>query len=526
MATNSTSRLKSVTDALGQTRQYAYAADDRVSGISYLHPVNPTPNVGFAWDTYFPRLTAMSDGAGTTQYSYVAPGTLGALRLYEETGAPPAGAIAYAYDALGRVASRSIGGIVQETFQYDTLGRLVTHTDGLGQFSLNYLGETGQITERLGTVGAATWVTVWSYLNNTGDRRLALVRSSGLGAGAGQYSYTTIAEDFVTAVAESCSPTPCGTGWTYGYDTADRLTSGYPIGAASAYDYLLDPAGNINVFQSPTAPTKYAMYNPVNELMNLGVPPQTFSYDANGNLLSDGQRSYSWDAENRLAAIGYAAQPGKQTSFAYDGLGRRSAVTTTVSGTASTTYYLWCGSQLCQAVNPNGTVARSYFAEGETVAAPATGLYYGPDRLGSARYVAAFSGPPATAQIYNYDPYGNPIQTPAGSPLTDRRFAGMFYHADSGLYLTRTRAGACPGESRGPAHRPLAVPRPARRRRRPRRQPLPLRRQQPGQPDRPAGAGSRDYGHDSLVGARRPVPRQPQPPPARVGRSRNGVPAR
>jgi YD repeat-containing protein len=126
---------------------------------------------------------------------------------------------------------------------------------------------------------------------------------------------------------------------------------------------------------------------------------QAFSYDANGNLLSDSQRSYSWDAENRLTAIGYAAQPGippgKLTSFAYDGLGRRSAITTTVSGRASTTYYLWCGSQLCQAVNPSGSVARSYFAEGETVAAPATGLYYGPDRLGSVRDVAAFGSRPA-----------------------------------------------------------------------------------------------------------------------------------
>jgi YD repeat-containing protein len=44
------------------------------------------------------------------------------------------------------------------------------------------------------------------------------------------------------------------------------------------------------------------------------------SYDADGNLLSDGQRNYAWDAENRLVGISYPGQPGKATAFAYDGL--------------------------------------------------------------------------------------------------------------------------------------------------------------------------------------------------------------
>ena len=135
------------------------------------------------------------------------------------------------------------------------------------------------------------------------------------------------------------------------------------------------------MFQSPSAANKTAAYNNLNELTSLAGQP--FTYDANGNLASDGQRNYAWDAENRLAAITYAAQPGKQTSFAYDGLGRRTAITTTLSGSPATTFYLWCGSRLCQAVDSNGTVARSYFDEGEVVAAAGTELYYGP--TGSAR---------------------------------------------------------------------------------------------------------------------------------------------
>ena len=43
-----------------------------------------------------------------------------------------------------------------------------------------------------------------------------------------------------------------------------------------------------------------------------------------------------------------------------------------------------------------------------------------------------------SAPAYAYDPYGNALQSTA--PLTDLGYAGMFYNADSGLYLTQYRA--------------------------------------------------------------------------------------
>jgi hypothetical protein len=81
-----TSRLKSVTDALGQVKTYGWARDDRLTGIAYTNAVNTTPNVSFAWDPYFPRIASMTDGTGTRQYAYVPVGTLGALQLQQESG--------------------------------------------------------------------------------------------------------------------------------------------------------------------------------------------------------------------------------------------------------------------------------------------------------------------------------------------------------------------------------------------------------------------------------------------------------
>jgi RHS repeat-associated protein len=53
--------------------------------------------------------------------------------------------------------------------------------------------------------------------------------------------------------------------------------------------------------------------------------PETFTYDADGNLLSDGRWNCSWDAENRLVAMSANTTVGPQISlaFQYDWQGRR-----------------------------------------------------------------------------------------------------------------------------------------------------------------------------------------------------------
>jgi YD repeat-containing protein len=109
-----TSRLKSVTDALAQVKTYGYARDDRLTGITYTGAVNTTPNVSFAWDPYFPRLASMTDGTGTRQYSYVPVGSLGALQLQQESGPLASSAITSAYDELGRLSQRTVQGAFEE----------------------------------------------------------------------------------------------------------------------------------------------------------------------------------------------------------------------------------------------------------------------------------------------------------------------------------------------------------------------------------------------------------------------------
>ena len=126
---------------------------------------------------------------------------------------------------------------------------------------------------------------------------------------------------------------------------------------------------------------------------------QALTFNADGNLTSDGLRNYTWDAENRLVGITYPGQSGKATAFSYDGLSRRTAIasTPTGGGGAVTTSYIWCGAGICQARNMSNAVTREYFAEGEYVpGSPSQTYYYGPDQIGSVRRVfASASSAPA-----------------------------------------------------------------------------------------------------------------------------------
>ncbi len=73
---------------------------------------------------------------------------------------------------------------------------------------------------------------------------------------------------------------------------------------------------------------------------------QAFQYDANGNLLSDGMRTFEWDAENRLTAINAGTH---RSEFGYDGLGRRVLISEKDNGAVTSgSHFLWIGDQMVE----------------------------------------------------------------------------------------------------------------------------------------------------------------------------------
>ena len=434
---NTTSRLHSITDALGQVKTFAYNHDNTISGITYTSSINTTPNVTFAYDTWWPRLTSMTDGTGTTSYGYTAVGTNGALKLASVTSPYTNGTIALTYDADSRLNARNIPG-GNETFGYDTINRLNSHGTPLGSFTLGYLGETNQQTSQSVTNGSVTVSTGWGYDTNTNDRRLISITNSGV-TRSYTLSYLNGSTQNPYDIQKITDTAATGHPWatqshSYTYDLIDRLLTASattPGNSTFAYDNL-DNATTYDIPGTSTSPT----YNGFNQIKTWGS--KTYAYDADGNLTSgDGVKTYKYDAENRVIEIDYVGTSNKSV-FTYNGVGHRISDAETVSGTTTTTYYMWCGTTICQTRNSSQTAIRRDLPEGEYNVSTSQKLVYMPDQLGSARDVIDATAGTRVAS-YDYLPYGAPARSSVTNG-TDYQYAGLFAHANSTLSLATYRA--------------------------------------------------------------------------------------
>jgi RHS repeat-associated protein len=223
---------------------------------------------------------------------------------------------------------------------------------------------------------------------------------------------------------------------TYGYDNANQLTSlaytlnGNPVGDLT---YTYDAAGQRTSVGGSFARTGLpqalasATYDAGNRLATWSG--QALSYDANGNLASDGLTSYTWDARNQLAAISGATS----ASFTYDATGRRRARTTT-----GATSFLYDGANATQELvsgSPTATVMTGGIDEvfqrtdGAGTRAVLT------DALGST--VALVDGSGALQTQYTYEPFG--ATTVSGVASTNpAQFTGR-ENDGTGLYYYRAR---------------------------------------------------------------------------------------
>jgi RHS repeat-associated protein len=155
-----------------------------------------------------------------------------------------------------------------------------------------------------------------------------------------------------------------------------------------------------------------------------------FSYDANGNLISDGANAYVYDVENRLVGA-----PGGVV-LSYDPLGRLASST----GNPQPTRFLWDGDNLVGEYDYGGGLLRRYahwvgtdvpllWYEGATLNSP---RYLHADQQGSIVMVSDQYGNPS---INRYDEYGIPQSTNTG------RFAytGQIRLPEIGMYYYRAR---------------------------------------------------------------------------------------
>ncbi len=161
----------------------------------------------------------------------------------------------------------------------------------------------------------------------------------------------------------------------------------------------------------------------------------SLSYDANGNLTSDGSTSFTYDIENRLVA----ASGAKVAGLRYDPLGRLYET----GGASANTRLLYDGDALVGEYSTGGALLRRYvhglgadevlaWYEGAGVDGSTRRHLYS-NMQGSIVTVMDFSG--AVLGINRYDEYGTPQSTNLGR----FQFTGQAWIAELGAYYYKAR---------------------------------------------------------------------------------------
>jgi RHS repeat-associated protein len=403
------SRLKSLTDALTHATSYTYDTSDRVA--TRTDPLQKSATYQYDGNDH---LTQLTDRKGqVTSYQYDALDRL-TLVTYADTSTT-----AYAYDAGDRLTqvNDSVAGPI--TRAYDELNRLLSETSPEGTISYNYHPDGRRDTM---TVTGQLPVT---YGYDDAHRLTSITQGT-----------STVALAYDPADRRSTLTLPNAVVTTYDYDTANQLTGlTYTLGATTlgTLTYAYDAGGNRTTVGGTFARTGLppalasATYDAANRIATWSG--QTLSYDANGNLASDGLTSYTWNARNQLAGLSGAAS----ASFAYDATGQRRARTT--SGTTS---YLYDGANAAQEL-VGGAVTATVMTGGvdevfqRTDGAGTRGVLT--DALGST--VALVDGSGALQTQYTYEPFRATSMSGAAS-ANPAQFTGR-ENDGTGQYYYRAR---------------------------------------------------------------------------------------
>ncbi len=237
-----------------------------------------------------------------------------------------------------------------------------------------------------------------------------------------------------------------GTGTSYSYDAAGRLSSLSHDFAGTAHDvtfsYGYNPAGQIvsremwNDAFSFTGHSNGSVDASVNGLNQITSDGGTaISHDGRGNTTSDGSTAYAYDSENRMVS----ASGARNASLGYDPLGRLYEVT----GASGTTRFVYDGMNMVAEYSGSGQLQRRH-VQGEGVDEHLASYEGSNLGIASRRYphqdergsVVALLNPDGSVNAVNrYDAYGQPQSGNAGR----FQYTGQMWLPDVGLYHFRAR---------------------------------------------------------------------------------------
>jgi len=244
----------------------------------------------------------------------------------------------------------------------------------------------------------------------------------------GSLGVLAIADPFNAANSQTC---------TYGNDDLGRIAKTNCVVAGTQttlwqQKFSLDPFGNISKFGSNGVFP--ATYSTSTNWIASGI---TATYDSNGNITTDGQHQYSWDAGGNLASV-------DTINVTFDALGR--AAEQANSGSYTQILYAPWGDKIALVNGGNLQKAFIPLLGGAKAVYTSTGLTYyrHPDWLGSSRFASTHTQPTTVYYSGAYAPYG---ESYSETGTTDRSFTGQNQDTVAGIYDFPTR-GYSPAQGR------------------------------------------------------------------------------
>ncbi len=319
------------------------------------------------------------------------------------------------YDALSRrLSETTANGTV--SYEYDLAGRgtkIIYPGSGLYvNYDYNVAGQVTAIRENGATSGIGLLA---EYTYNDQGRRTNITRGNGVDTNLGfdVLSRLTSLENDVAGTADDQT-------LTFTHIASNQIAT--RANSNSAYDWdgssILSESFNING---------------LNQVLSAAIG--NITYDARGNTVAAGSKTYGYDIFNQLTS---AVGSGVNASMDYDPVGRLSEVT----GSGVTTKFVYSGSQMIAETNSSGATLRRY-VHGPGVDEPIV-WYEGSgttdrrwlmsDNQGSITAITNASGTVTSKNRYNE--YGVPDLNNTGR----FQYTGQVWLAEADIYHYKARA--------------------------------------------------------------------------------------
>ena len=288
--------------------------------------------------------------------------------------------------------------------------------------------------------------TAYTYETASDGGQTGRVKTVKNGSHSENYTYDTRGN--VTKVTENSSQS----GKIYAYDAQGQLIREYDPDKKVWLGYKYDAGGNLTEVRSypaaeggspegeGTVIKKFAYGTAWKDqlaAMTVEGTTRKFTYDANGNLLSDGKYTYSWTKGSLLAKV---TGDGLEAAYTYDASGIRTSKT--VNGVK--TEYLTAGGSIL-AEKKNGKWQQYlYDGSGQLMAIRYKGADYYYIRDGLMCITGLVDANGGAVVNYRYDSWGKLMcitGSMAGTLGKDNpyRYKGYYYDDETGMYYLKSR---------------------------------------------------------------------------------------